>query len=65
MQKTFLIIFYNKSWFKSDTLNSLIRSEVDFSECELVLWNNGPQINNSNDLAGIKSKFKQIITYQS
>ncbi|MGL4446937.1 MAG: glycosyltransferase family 2 protein [Aeromonas sp.] len=65
MKKTFLIIFYNKSWFESDTLNSLIRSEVDFSECELVLWNNGPQINNSNDLAGIKSKFKQIITYQS
>lgn len=38
-----LVLLYNKEMIESKTLNSLILSEIQYSNAKLVVWNNGPK----------------------
>lgn len=37
-----IVIIYNKEIHQSKTLNRLAQSKLSFSNCQLVIWNNGP-----------------------
>ncbi|MEZ9835255.1 hypothetical protein AB4341_17165 [Vibrio breoganii] len=39
----FLVLLYGKSISESKTLQSILNSEVEFNNCKLVIWNNGPR----------------------
>lgn len=54
----FLVLLYNKEFNDSDTLDKLYKSNHDFKNCMLVIWNNGPNSLSKNviDLNRFKDK---------
>lgn len=42
LNSSILILLYNKEIAESETLSSLVSSDVQFSNARLVIWNNGP-----------------------
>ncbi|MEH6453170.1 MAG: hypothetical protein V7782_09045 [Psychromonas sp.] len=40
---TFLVLLYKNEISTSTTLNTLLKSEIKYDNCKLVIWNNGPR----------------------
>lgn len=48
-QTAILVLLYNKEIFESNTITSLIKSDVSYSDAKVVIWNNGPvELKNKN-----------------
>ncbi len=54
---SFLIVLYNKKLSKSETINSFLKSKVNFENCRLLIWNNGPCEVEEDDLYGNKLRY--------
>jgi hypothetical protein len=46
---TFLVLLYNNEISTSTTLNTLLNSEIEYHNCKLIIWNNGPSSLNCKD----------------
>jgi hypothetical protein len=46
---TFLVLLYNNEIATSTTLNTLLNSKIEYHNCKLVIWNNGPRSLNCID----------------
>lgn len=43
LETAILVLLYNKEMKDSSTLNSLMKSTVQYSKAKIVIWNNGPK----------------------
>jgi len=48
-----LVLLYNKEIVESNTVTSLIESDVNYSNTKVVIWNNGPNELKSKDCANL------------
>jgi hypothetical protein len=46
---TFLVLLYNNEIATSTTLNTLLDSKIEYHNCKLIIWNNGPSSLNCKD----------------
>jgi hypothetical protein len=46
-----LVLLYNKTLKESETLNTLLNSDVHYPDCKIVIWNNGPKALQDKDVS--------------
>lgn len=52
-QTAILVLLYNKEIVESNTITSLIKSGVSYSDAKVVIWNNGPNELKSQDCSAL------------
>ncbi|WP_413693983.1 hypothetical protein [Psychromonas sp. KJ10-2] len=65
LETAILVLLYNKEMKDSSTLNSLMKSTVQYSKAKIVIWNNGPKklnIVNSQDLIDLGYQIEVVET---
>ena len=62
---SFLVLLYNKEFNESQTLNTILDNDVVFNGCELVIWNNGPQKINDDNVDRFKDKGFSVSVIQT
>ena len=58
---TILICLYNKSVEESDTLQSLLQSDLNLVNATIYLWDNSPVCLSSENLVFLKNRFNKVI----
>ncbi|EEY4477622.1 hypothetical protein DP044_001446, partial [Escherichia coli O8] len=56
-KKAILILLFNKRPDKSSTILSMVENKEQLNSTTIVIWNNGPEAFNDNDINYLKDSF--------
>ena len=62
---SFLVVLYNKEITASASISSFLQSSLNFKDCSVVVWNNGPKLIKCLDVSALEGKGFDVIVEQT